>query len=116
MTDAAAGDPPGSSDSGATAGWSVYLVRCRDNTLYTGIAIDVSRRLAQHGGEGGRGSKYLRGKGPLRLVYVRRIGARDLALRVEARIKRLRKARKEELVALRLPIDALLDQTAGERT
>lgn len=80
------------------AGWSVYIVRCRDRTLYTGIATDVRRRVAEHARRGGRGAKYLRGRGPLRLVYARRIGSRGAALRAECRIKKLSKARKEALI------------------
>ena len=91
--------------------WCVYIVRCRDRALYTGIATDVPRRFAEHAQDGGRGAKYLRGKGPLLLVYVRAIGSKDLALRVESRIKRLRKAQKEELVEQRLPLDSLIELT-----
>jgi putative endonuclease len=78
--------------------WFVYLVRCRDGALYTGITTDVSRRFAQHQQNEGKGAKYLRGKGPLRLVFKKAIGRRGLALRVEGRIKRLPKGRKEELI------------------
>jgi putative endonuclease len=78
--------------------WHVYFVRCRDGALYTGIATDVSRRLAEHEQGAGKGAKYLRGRGPLLLVLNKAVGRRGLALRVEARIKRLPKARKEELV------------------
>jgi putative endonuclease len=78
--------------------WSVYLVRCRGGSLYTGITTDVSRRLSQHVRGGGRGAKYLRGKGPLQLVFKQAIGRKGLALRVEARIKRLPKRRKERLL------------------
>lgn len=78
--------------------WSVYLVRCRDGALYTGIATDVSRRFTQHQQSRGKGAKCLRGKGPLELVFKKAIGRRSLALRVEGRIKRLPKARKEELI------------------
>jgi putative endonuclease len=81
--------------------WSVYIVRCRDGTLYTGIATDVRRRIAEHARNQGRGAKYLRGRGPLKLVFVRAIGARGTALRVESRIKKLPKARKEALVGAR---------------
>ena len=81
------------------ARWSVYVVRCGDGSLYTGIATDVRRRLAQHAQGGGRGAKYLRGRGPLRLVFARAVGSRALAQKVESRIKRLPKARKERLVA-----------------
>ena len=82
------------------AKWSVYLVRCRDGSLYTGIATDVRRRFAEHAGREGRGAKYLRGRGPLRLVFVRAVGSRGLALRIESRIKKLPKARKEALIGL----------------
>jgi putative endonuclease len=82
----------------AMAQWSVYIVRCKDGALYTGIATDVSRRIVEHTQNNGKGAKYLRGKGPLLLVFVRAIGSKDLALRVESRIKKLSKARKEELI------------------
>ncbi len=76
--------------------WSVYLVRCRTEALYTGIATDVARRLNDH--RQGKGAKYLRGLGPLRLVFEKEIGAKGLALSVESRIKKLSKARKEALI------------------
>ena len=75
--------------------WSVYLVRCGTGALYTGIATDVARRLTDHRQAQGKGAKYLRGKGPLRLVFKKQIGTKGLALSVEKRIKRLSKARKE---------------------
>ncbi len=82
------------------ARWFVYIVRCRDGTLYTGIATDVRRRIAEHARHDGRGAKYLRGRGPFQLAFVRAIGARGMALKIESRIKRLPKARKEALIAL----------------
>ncbi len=86
--------------------YHVYMVRCGDGTLYTGIARDVARRLAEHAE--GRGAKYLRGRGPLELVLKRRIGALGLALSVEHALKRLPRARKEELVLSRARVDALV--------
>ena len=83
------------------AQWSVYMVRCGDGTLYTGIATDVRRRVAEHTRRDGRGAKYLRGRGPLRLVFVMAVGGRSRALRIESRIKRFRKARKEALLSQR---------------
>src|SRR5262245_417728 len=80
------------------ARWSVYIVRCRNGSLYTGIATDVRRRIAEHGQRTGKGAKYLRGKGPLRLVFVKAIGSKSSALRVESRLKKLRKTQKEEMV------------------
>jgi len=81
--------------------WHLYIVRTRDGSLYTGIATNVARRLTEHRARGARGAKYLRGRGPFRLVLHRRIGDRALALRVERRVKRLPKLAKETLVASR---------------
>ncbi len=75
--------------------WWVYVLRRSDGALYTGIATDVTRRLAEHEAGEGRGSKALRGRGPLSLEVSREVGDRSLATRVEARLKRLPKARKE---------------------
>ena len=102
-------DPGTGSDDAPMTEWCVYMVRCRDSALYTGVAIDVHRRFSEHGREGARGSKYLRGKGPLQLVYVRTIGSKELALRVESRIKRLRKTQKEDLIERRLPIEGIIE-------
>jgi putative endonuclease len=71
-------------------------VRCADGALYTGIALDVVRRLADH--DRGRGAKALRGRGPLVLVLRRRIGDKGDALRAELALKRLPKADKERLL------------------
>ncbi len=87
------------------ASWSVYIVRCRDGSLYTGIATDVRRRFLEHRRGAGRGAKYLRGRGPLRLVFTTPIGPRSRALRVECQIKKLPKARKEALIVSR-PLQA----------
>jgi putative endonuclease len=89
--------------------WSVYLLRCADGSLYTGIATDVSRRLAEHA-EGEKGAKYLRGRGPLELVFHQEIGDRGLALKVEHRVKRLPKADKEDFDRLPGRIDALMNR------
>ena len=78
--------------------WYLYMVRCHDGSLYTGIATDVERRFGQHQGSGDGGSKYLRGRGPLTLVFQKRVGDRSQALKVEARVKRLSKEKKELLI------------------
>ena len=93
--------------------WSVYLIRCKGGALYTGIATDVARRLAEHRKQDGRGSKYLRGKGPLRLMFQKKIGGRSLASKIEARIKKLPKAKKERLIKQNVVFERLLDE---ERT
>jgi len=78
--------------------WYLYLIRCRDNSLYTGISTDVDRRFAQHQSEGHGGSRYLKGRGPLTLVFKEKLGSRSLASKVEHRVKRMPKARKEKLI------------------
>lgn len=79
--------------------WSLYLVRTRLDTLYTGIALDVERRFAEHSGTGNSGAKYLRSKGPLELVYQTEIGNRALTLQAEYRVKQLPRSGKEAIIA-----------------
>ncbi len=81
-----------------TAKWWIYIVRCADNSLYTGIAMDVERRFREHQELNGKGAKYLRGKGPLLLAMKMPVGPRGLALRTEIKIKKLKKAEKEALI------------------
>lgn len=76
--------------------WSVYILRCRDGSLYTGIAVDVLRRLAMH--ESGKGAKYTRGRGPLQLVYTEPCADHCQALKRELQIKSLTKVQKESLI------------------
>ncbi|MFQ5549104.1 MAG: GIY-YIG nuclease family protein [Woeseia sp.] len=87
--------------------WSVYLVRCGDGSFYTGIATDVHRRVAEHA-QGQKGARYLRGRGPLELVFQKEIGDRGVAARIEHRIKRLPKALKEDLGQLPNRIEGML--------
>ncbi|MGI9199877.1 MAG: GIY-YIG nuclease family protein [Woeseiaceae bacterium] len=89
--------------------YSVYMLRCSDGSLYTGIATDVSRRLIEHQ-TSPRGAKYLRGRGPLQLAYEQEIGDRGSATRVEYCLKLLAKADKEALVAGQI---SLADVTPG---
>jgi predicted GIY-YIG superfamily endonuclease len=94
--------------------WFVYLVRCGDGTLYTGIAIDVARRLEEHRRGEGKGAKYLRGRGPLRLELEKAVGDRSVALSIESRIKKLRRAKKEELISRQGMIDEMIEQLVAE--
>jgi putative endonuclease len=87
--------------------FSLYIVRCADGSLYTGIAVDVARRLREHQA-GLRGAKYLRGRGPLQLVFQQTVGDRGAASSAEYRVKRLDKTAKELLVAGRLSLEDLL--------
>jgi putative endonuclease len=78
------------------ASWWVYLLRCRDGTLYCGMTNDLARRLAAHG----RGRvKYTRGRLPVEVVHVEPAADRSDALRREARLKRLRRSQKLRLIA-----------------
>jgi putative endonuclease len=88
--------------------WHIYLIRCHDGSLYTGITTDVARRFAEHQENNGAGAKYLRGRGPLMLVFHKKLGSRSLALGVESRVKKLSKARKEELISVDTRIDEII--------
>jgi len=75
----------------------VYMVECADKTLYTGWTTDVDRRLKAH--NAGRGAKYTRERGPVRLVYVEEMPNRRAAMKRELEIKRMRRAKKLTLIA-----------------
>ena len=77
-------------------GWTVYILRCGDGTLYTGCTNDLPRRLAAH--RAGKGAKYTRGRGPLELVYQEQAPDKSAALRREAAIKRLDRRKKLALI------------------
>ncbi len=80
------------------AGWHVYMIRCGNGSLYTGITTDVERRFSEHQKAGPRAARYLKGRGPLSLVLASETGDRATALRVEHRIKGFPRARKERLI------------------
>jgi putative endonuclease len=80
-------------ESGAS--WHVYIVRCADRTLYTGVAKDLTARIAAH--NDGRGAKYTRQRLPVKLVYSEAAADRGAAQRRELQIKRLPRAAKREL-------------------
>lgn len=94
------------------AEFSVYIVRCNDATYYTGIAVDVDRRVAEHR-SGPRGAKYLKGRGPLTLVFSEIAGDRSAALRIEHRIKKSDRTLKEALIDGRITLaDLMSDQVS----
>jgi len=86
--------------------YSVYIVRCADGSYYTGIAADVTRRIAEHE-ESPRGAKYLKGRGPLTLEYSELVGDRSTASRLEYRIKQLSRKDKQALFDGRLRLSDL---------
>ena len=76
--------------------WYVYILRCGDGSLYTGITDDVPRRLEAH--RAGKGAKYTRGRGPLELAYTESVPDKSAALRREIAIKKLSRAKKLKLM------------------
>jgi len=78
--------------------WYVYIIRCRNGTLYTGITTDVNRRFTEHQKGGPKAARYLKGRGPLKLMSEFNAGGRDAALKLEYKIKILPRARKERLI------------------
>ena len=76
--------------------WNLYILRCKDGSLYTGITTDVEKRLEAH--RAGRGAKYTRGRAPLELVYREEFGDHSAALKREAEIKRLPREEKLKIV------------------
>lgn len=73
-----------------------YILRCADNTLYTGWTNDLDRRVAAH--NGGKGAKYTKGRLPVGLAYSESFETKEEAMSREARIKRLPRGKKEELI------------------
>ena len=76
--------------------WYLYILRCGDGTLYTGITNDVEKRLAAH--RAGKGAKYTRGRGPLELVYREVLLDQSTALKREHEIKSMTRQEKEKLI------------------
>ena len=76
--------------------WYVYMLRCGDGTLYTGMTDNVKKRFAAHCA--GKGAKYTRGRGPLELVYTEAVSDKSAALRREYEIKKLSRQGKLDLI------------------
>ncbi len=81
---------------GGDESWMLYILRCRDGSLYTGITIDAERRLAQH--QDGTASRYTRSRIPVTMVYRESCANRSEALKREAAVKSLSRAAKERLI------------------
>lgn len=85
----------------ADGNWCVYIVRCVDGTLYTGVAKDVAARLERH--NAGKAAKYTRSRLPVELIHVEPAGGRGAALRRELEIKRMGRVEKEKLANIGKP-------------
>ena len=79
--------------------WYVYMLRCADGSLYTGIATDLARRLDEHNGDDRLGARYTRGRRPVTLVYAEAAPNRAAACRREHAIKRLDRRSKQAMAA-----------------
>ncbi len=79
--------------------WYLYILKCRDGSLYTGITTDVEKRFEAH--QSGKGAKYTRGRGPLELVYREECGDHSEALKREIAVKRLSRAEKKALCGIK---------------
>lgn len=77
--------------------WYVYMLRCKDGSLYTGITNDVPARLEAH--RSGKGAKYTRGRGPLALVHTEQCADKSEALKRERAIKAMTREQKLQLIA-----------------
>lgn len=87
--------------------WFLYIIRCADNSLYTGITIDLERRFAEHQSQGQKCAKYLKGKSPLELKFTIEAGTKSDASRLEVRVKRCSKAVKERLISGQVTLEDL---------
>ncbi|MDD5692571.1 MAG: GIY-YIG nuclease family protein [Candidatus Omnitrophica bacterium] len=76
--------------------WHIYIIRCKDNRLYTGITKDLERRVKEH--NSGYGCRFTKYRAPVELVHSERAGSRPEALRREAQIKGLPRVKKLELI------------------
>lgn len=79
--------------------WWLYLIETRSGTLYCGITLDVERRLNEHQSSSAKSARFLRGKGPLVLKFKALAGSHSQALKAERQVKKLTRAKKEDLIA-----------------
>ena len=96
--------------------WSIYMVMGKDQKIYTGITTDIARRFEEHQGNGTKGAKFLRGRGPLTLMIVMPVGRQKHALRVEYRVKRLSRLRKADIIREPAILKSLIDREIQRKT
>ncbi len=89
---------PSDKQTSIESSWVVYILRCADNSLYTGITTDINKRLDQHNGVNEKGAKYTHGRRPVTLVYQESSNSRSAASKREYVIKSLKKPQKERLI------------------
>lgn len=89
--------------------WYLYMLRCKDETLYTGITTDLTRRFEEHQSNGPRCAKYLRGRQPLTMIYHTVFENKSLALKAELKVKKLTASQKKLLASGQLVIHEIAD-------
>lgn len=89
--------------------WSLYMIKTRLNTLYTGISTDVERRFKEHSGASKRAARYLKGKGPLELVWQQSVGSKSDALILEYQVKKLNRRQKLSLIEGEIALASLIE-------
>lgn len=89
----------------ASNSWTVYILRCADDSLYTGITNNVSRRVAEHNASA-RGASYTRGRRPVALAFTHEVTDRSAASRLEAWIKAQTRKTKESIITHKTPVPA----------
>ena len=95
--------------------WYIYVLLCNDNSFYCGITTNLARRLKQHNGEIKGGAKYTRGRGPHRIVYIKKAMNRSIASKLEYQFKQLSRKNKIDLINQAHPhLQASLDLQAQE--
>ena len=77
--------------------WYVYMVRCNDGTLYTGITNDLEKRIEAHN-SGKDGARYTRSRRPVKLVYSEEVDSKSTAAKLEYKIKKMTRAKKKEMI------------------
>jgi len=95
--------------------WYLYIIKCENGNLYTGITTDVERRFSEHQSNGKKAAKYLRGKKNLRLVFNKKIGSKSLALKVENSFKKLKKSQKQFFIKDNTKFEAMIDNVTDHR-
>lgn len=88
--------------------WFVYLIKTRLDTFYTGVTTDVERRLQEHSNNKQKGARYLRGKGPLTVVWQQMVGDKRAAMSIEYKIKQLQRSQKLSLINGTITLEELL--------
>jgi len=83
--------------------WYVYVLLCADHSLYCGITIDLKKRLRQHNGEIKGGAKYTRGRGPHRIVFIKKAMNRSIASKLEYQFKQLSRKNKIDIINQAFP-------------